>query len=162
MSGAAGQPEAAPAGRWGRLAMAYLASVFVTVSLLPLVGTAMDRIAPVEPGGLALYYGVAIVSGGFAYLLAAACGLLPALAWIAASERHRLRLPLAHVLAGAIWAPAGWLLFSFVADALSDPLLGRVAADLLIAGAGGGLAYWAVAGRTAGGEQSFDSTGRSR
>lgn len=152
----AGSTDPLPARRTGRLALAYLAAVFITVSLLPLVGGAMDRLVPARSAseGLALYYVVAIVSGGLAYLLAAACDLLPALVWIAASERNRLRHPLAHMLAGSIWSAAGWLGFSFVTDSLGDPLLGRAAADLLIAGAGGGLAYWAVAGRSAGGEQS--------
>jgi len=151
MSPGADGPGAAR--RTGRLALAYLASVLVTVSLLPLVGAAMDRIAP-APGaseGLALYYGVAIASAGFAYLLAAVCGLAPAMVWMAISERKSLRHPLAHVAAGAIWAAAGWLGFSLVTDSLGDPLLARVTMDLLIAGAGGGLAYWAVAGRSAGG-----------
>ncbi|MEP9355175.1 hypothetical protein ABLE93_16430 [Xanthobacter sp. KR7-65] len=173
MAEGADQTEGATASPKGRLALAYLASVVVTVSLLPLVGAAMDALVPADaaPGGLALYYGVAILSAGFAYGLAAVCGLLPALLWIAASERHQLRYPLAHTLAGAVWAAAGWLLFSIVTDALADPLLGRVAADLFIAGAFGGLAYWAVAGRraglgrppaTPGAQQSFDSTGGSR
>lgn len=151
MSPAADEPGAPR--RVVRLVLAYLASVLVTVSLLPLVGAAMDRLAPAPgaPEGLALYYGVAIASAGFAYLLAAVCGLPPALVWIAVSERHRLRHPLAHGAAGAIWAAAGWLGFSLVTDSLGDPLLVRVTADLLIAGVGGGLAYWAVAGRSAGG-----------
>lgn len=152
MSPAADEPGAPR--RMVRLVLAYLASVLVTVSLLPLVGAAMDRIAPAPgaPEGLALYYGVAIASAGFAYLLAAVCGLPPALVWIAVSERKRLRHPLAHGAAGAIWAAAGWLGFSLVTDSLGDPLLVRVTADLLIAGVGGGLAYWAVAGRSAGGD----------
>lgn len=152
MSPAADEPGAPQ--RMVRLVLAYLASVLVTVSLLPLVGAAMDRLAPAPgaPEGLALYYGVAIASAGFAYLLAAVCGLPSALVWIAVSERHRLRHPLAHGAAGAIWAAAGWLGFSLVTDSLGDPLLVRVTADLLIAGAGGGLAYWAVAGRSAGGD----------
>ena len=71
--------------------------------------------------------------------------------WMAISERKSLRHPLAHVAAGAIWAAVGWLGFSLVTDSLGDPLLARVTMDLLITGAGGGLAYWAVAGRSAGG-----------
>ena len=155
MSPAADEPGAPR--RMVRLALAYLACVFVAVSLLPLVGAALDRLAP-TPGvseGLALYYGVAIMSAGFAYLLAAVCGLVPALVWIAVSERNHLRHPLAHGAAGAIWAAAGWLGFSFVTDSLGDPLLARVTVDLLIAGAGGGLAYWVVAGRSAGGNAAI-------
>lgn len=145
--------DRSPSRRASRLALAYLAAVFVTVSLLPFVGSAMDRLVPAAgpSEGLALYYGVAIASAGFAYLLAAVCGLVPALVWIAVSERNCLRHPLAHVAAGAIWAAAGWLGFSLVTDSLGDPLLARVTMDLLIAGAGGGLAYWAVAGHSAGG-----------
>lgn len=140
------------ARRIGRIALGYLAAVFALVTLLPVVGGAMDRLAPVagQPG-LAFVYMIGIAYGGLAYLLAAACGLLPALFWIGACERNRLRHPLAHALAGAAAAVLGWILFSFVTDALGDPLMWRIAADLAIAGIFGGLAYWAVAGRSAGG-----------
>ncbi|MFG1343655.1 hypothetical protein V5F59_02065 [Xanthobacter autotrophicus DSM 431] len=122
------------------------------VSALPAIGGVMDLIAEHVgwPAGMALIYMVAIVSGGLGYLVAAVCGLLPAAAWIAASERHRVRRPLAHVLAGGAGAVLGWLLLSFVTEHLGDPIQWRVAADLFLAGCIGGLVYWAMAGRTAG------------
>lgn len=146
------QPPRRRARRFGRLVLAYLVGTFVMVSLLPLIGGAMDLIAPRFgwPADMALIYMVAIVSGGLGYLVAAAFGLLPAAFWIAASERHGVRHPLAHVFAGGVGAVLGWLLLSFVAGHLGDPIQWRVAADLFLAGCIGGLVYWAIAGHSAG------------
>lgn len=147
------EPDPRPRrGRLGRIALAYLAGTVAMVSALPAIGGVTDLIARLagQPAEMALIYMVAIVSGGLGYLVAAVCGLLPAAFWIAASERHGLRRPWAHVLAGGIGAVLGWLLLSFVADHLGDPILMRVAGDLFLAGGLGGLVYWAIAGRTAG------------
>lgn len=147
--------EPQPRPRWrrpARLALAYLAGTLAMVSALPAIGGVMDLIARQTGGtaGMALIYMVAIVSGGLGYLVAAVSGLLPALVWIAASERHGLRRAWAHGLAGGIGAVLGWLLLSFVTGHLADPILLRVAGDLFLAGGLGGLVYWAIAGRTAG------------
>jgi len=159
--------------RLGLLALAYVAGTFVTVSILPLVGGATDLLAPRFgfSGDMALLYFIGIASGGLAYLFALLFGFLPALFWMAASERHGVRHALAHVIAGGAGAVAGWVLLSFVAEMLGDRLLWRVAGDLFIAGCAGGLAYWAIAGRRAGTpgaaeipprQQSFDSPPGSR
>lgn len=147
--------------RLARLALAYVAGTLVTITVLPLVGGLTDLLAPRFgfSDDMALLYFIGIASGGLAYLFALLFGLLPALVWMAASERHGVRHGLAHALAGGAGAVAGWLLLSFVAEMLGDRLLWRVATDLFIAGCAGGLAYWAIAGRFAGGPHTREPPG---
>lgn len=148
------------------LLAAYLLAVAVSVSVLPVLGFGLDRL--ILPASPRMGYGplfLAAVETGVGYVFATVLAAPAALAWMIASERRGLRRAVWHALAGASAGAFAFMLSAGAANASLLPL--RPGLDLAIAGALGGLAYWVVAGRSAGGcrparQQSFDSSGGSR
>lgn len=109
----------------------------------------MDAFAPpASPSqGYARIFLFAATSG-IGYGLGFLCGALLALVWGLASEAFGIGRCIWHVLAVGAATLLAWLVLW--AGERSTPAL-RPSLDIALAGLGGGLLYWALAGRSAGG-----------
>jgi len=134
-----------------RIVVGYLASTFVAL----IAGLALPWLSP-GPGSSAenIVAWDFLALAGVYWLLILVLTAIPALVVVVIAEAIKLRSPVAHVLIGAfigfLFTGQGKRISPWI-DLADGPVQDTFASTILIiAGALGALAYWAVAGRYAG------------